>query len=145
MKLKDIDFRVWDISKKVFYNDLGFSILPSSSCSKTFRMDLAITFAKNLESACMLSSNYEVDFYTGFRDRNGKKIYEGDIVCFSGEFRKVVFEKGAFALKLQKERYGFIFFYLLQKEYGTDATKLENIEVIGNIHENPELLQEDIE
>lgn len=30
MRLKDIDFRVWDISEKVFYNDLGLSILPST-------------------------------------------------------------------------------------------------------------------
>ncbi|WP_026943966.1 YopX family protein [Helicobacter rodentium] len=137
MKLKDIDFRVWDISKKVFYNDLGFSILPSSSCSKTFRMDLAITFAKNLESACMLISNYEVDFYTGFRDRNDKKIYEGDIVAHYAEgggieyYSKVVFnqEKGAFE------------FVCIEHPITTTFDELANpdIGVVGNIHENKDL------
>ncbi|WP_276953189.1 YopX family protein [Helicobacter rodentium] len=140
MKLKDIDFRVWDISKKVFYNDLEFSMLPNSSCSKTFRMDLAITFAKNLESACMLSSNYEVDFYTGFRDRNGKKIYEGDILRYYRESKykpfvdycvlcvdyKVDFKA------INKNGAGFL------TEAKQEAICL-NSEIIGNIHESKDL------
>ena len=39
MKLQDLDFRVWDISEKVFYDNLGFSMLPSSSRSKYYDIE----------------------------------------------------------------------------------------------------------
>lgn len=106
MKLQDLDFRVWDISEKVFYDNLGLSILPSSSPSKSLRMDLAITFAKNLETACMLISNYEIELYSCIKDMHGNKLYENDIVAhMSGraiEYHSVVkFNRniGAFGLK----------------------------------------------
>lgn len=65
--------------------------------------------------------------YTGLCDKNGKKIFEGDILLVSGVQKVVVsFEDGLFvvshyAINLLKER------------------TLES-EVIGNIHDNPELL-----
>jgi uncharacterized phage protein (TIGR01671 family) len=87
--------------------------------------------------------------YTGLTDKNGKKIFEGDI--FSEEDDEiigvVVFENGAFKIKW----YGIT---TVLYEYGYDDGDWDEIEtesfdmfyvdkmeVIGNIHDNPELLK----
>jgi len=66
--------------------------------------------------------------YTGLKDRNGKEIYEGDIVKDEG----VVFKKDA---AFQVKNYPLMNFFIEGFE-----DKKSKLEVIGNIHENPELL-----
>jgi len=63
--------------------------------------------------------------FTGLRDKNGKEIYEGDIVKGSAGWLPVEW-RGA--------QWGF-----------SNVMWNEKIEVIGNIHENPELLNPSIE
>ena len=85
--------------------------------------------------------------YTELKDENGKEIYEGDIIEFSydmfvGNFDtfvakgKVVFEEGAFYVEVfENERTTKDEAYLLY------SINLDTIEVIGNIYDNPELLE----
>ena len=100
------------------------------------------------------SSHYIVDpdtvgQYTGLTDKNGKKIFEGDMIKpFDDEIDKMVveFHHGQFLLCLYGER-GYMAEYGWEESgnYGCfEAEPLssygDDIEVIGNIYDNPELL-----
>jgi uncharacterized phage protein (TIGR01671 family) len=75
---------------------------------------------------------YPVQQYTGLQDRDGKEIYEGDIIC--GEFydteyhhsetikAEVIFNNGAFNISISEWH-------------------KPSLEIIGNIFENPKLLK----
>lgn len=88
--------------------------------------------------------------YTGLTDKNDKKIFEGDIlkISFRKEFLKAVVKFGYYNHpdKILKSNLGFYFDFVDSKSYRKDVgywtgKTLGEIEVIGNIHDNPELLK----
>lgn len=70
--------------------------------------------------------------YTGLKDKNGKEIYEGDIVRSYNEFGEAF---AVLSVVEYDEQYA--------KYRGVDIECLDYEEVIGNIYENPELLEGD--
>jgi len=144
--MREIKFRVYDkIKQKMF---TGGSCMDVSQTQGVDRWVFGIDLFNHPDDV-------EIMQYTGLKDKNGKEIYEGDIVRMpadlwigsesvgvaKGTFRDdafIEFVDGSFRLnKLgdeSKNYYGIV-------NYSTN-NQSDKLEVIGNIYENKELLND---
>ena len=72
--------------------------------------------------------------YTGLTDKNGKKIFEGDIIRVDDTEIAVVEydETSAFYMAV---------FDRAESDFGSLIGQYPNVEIIGNVHDNPELVK----
>ena len=95
---------------------------------------LILAIISNADGNETLVNSETVGQYTGLKDKTGKKIFEGDIIwdiTFDPEMKEnhiVMFDEGGFCTEEM-----FLQSYLCFDEM--------EVEVIGNIHDNPELLE----
>lgn len=83
-----------------------------------------------------VSEDYELVLmqYIGLKDKNGKEIYEGDIVSYFG---------GGYGIVYYDEQFAAFRIEILKTGKYTDMEFIAKYgDVIGNIYENPELLEE---
>ncbi|TBR79842.1 hypothetical protein DU473_06730 [Campylobacter novaezeelandiae] len=123
MKLKDFDFRIWNNNSKTY---------EAKSITEALGFITSVFNQLTYENSLI---DYEIELWTGYKDCKRNKIYEGDILKdngypFADLLYKVVFKNGSFYLVDIDE----IDENLM---HGLPA----EIEVIGNIHENKELLK----
>jgi len=120
----EISFRVWDKRDKIMYQDQWTYI----EFDRKFRW-----FLTSGDGGGKLLSSYArgvLMLFTGLYDKHGKKIYDGDLLTnFGGISHPTVVE-------LEPEGK----FYYWWGECSDPYNETEDIEVVGNIYENPELL-----
>lgn len=109
-------FRAWDPKEKKYLD--FFYIMPNG--------DGVIYSPSEDEDAVIIEQ------CTGLKDKNGRLIYEGDIVKF-----KISSIKCVGAVRWDERTGG----WLKDKTGQPLHTYIKSVEVIGNIHENPELLE----
>ena len=145
--MRKIKFRAWDKDNKEMFEP---PIQLNDSVYKMIIVDVQedkTHFAK--------IENAEIMQYTGLKDKNGKEIYEGDIITFEdmGEEgyeyiegfdfvnrASVVFENGRWELDNLASHNSSVL-EEMNSCHEDFITVFENCEVIGNVHQNPELLE----
>jgi uncharacterized phage protein (TIGR01671 family) len=88
----------------------------------------------NGECRCVMLFNVELMQYTGLKDKNGKEIYEGDI-CKPVGLGMSHFETGVCSLYSKNNHHVW-----LPNGSSHNYTDGSDWEIIGNIHDNKELL-----
>ncbi|HEF9752563.1 TPA: hypothetical protein SB147_001785 [Campylobacter coli] len=146
MKLKDFDFRVWDGMKYVNKIKGGVYIHKKDTDVKCLnRNQDCYDYEFALDE--LDNSNLEIELFTGYYDDKGNKIYIGDIIeclVFTNEKNSEIFyeiicfdmELGLCS-KLSNGDGGYLFDLRRDKNNKT----IEDVYVVGNIHENKELLK----
>ena len=123
--MREIKFRAWHKEEKIMGEVLGIDILHKE------------IFFSNEDADCYGHTDFkdiELMQYTGLKDKNGKEIYEGDIVIHYSKMHKIIFnaEEARFVLRDDE--------FELETPFTNNNNK--RMEIVGNIYENPELLGE---
>lgn len=120
--MREIKFRAWDISKKEYTDNeilIDFNGIPHTRIKVNGKQVLAFT------------SKYKIERHTGLNDKNGKEIYEGDIVSVEG-----IVDGGIFEIIWDKYCWNGKDFWDSGQDYPSHLfSENSKIEVIGNIHE----------
>lgn len=136
-------FRAWIIEEKRMEYD-GFAIGVDGSFWQYADQGYYVNNlnASEEHKASLRKDNIEIkdDFvlmqFTGLHDKNGKEIYEADIIQWGGEAEPVVVAWSSMYASFGLHRNGWIYMH-----YFGEAVDSTDCEVIGNVHQNPELLQ----
>lgn len=134
---REIKFRAWcESNKEMYYPDNIYEFhIDNNSVGFYPNYDKEEHFSFNT-----IPSEHEKQIivmqYTGLKDKNGKEIYEGDILNFgNNNYVQVIFDNGSF--NVFDEPLGWDF----DSDIIPIKTDFRYCEVIGNICENPELLK----
>lgn len=131
-------FRVWsDFWKKYAFDA---ELYPDGSLYAMFEDDDGVAHHEDTDLV--------LEFETGLKDKNGREINDGDIVeqfvCGGKKFKgQKCGRRTIWQVRWNEEECCFELHYLSGSLFGDSMMSNSDVyEVIGNIHENPELLEE---
>lgn len=147
---REIKFRAWDKENKCFWRNIYEAYKGSlEELSINLNGRLHIRNISGMHDESTFYDRFELMQYTGLKDKNGKEIYEGDIIK-EEQGDKFIVKFGEFIIIEYDERqYGYYAEEINKTESEIGLTGkfplfkwgcAQSI-VIGNIHENPELLK----
>lgn len=140
--MREIKFRMWSKKYKKMFGEKELAVMYTAGVKAIKQVIPSVEESEVPIPLTGISLPFQDDAilmqYTGLKDKNSKEIYEGDTVyvVYDGNLYRyqIVFDEQELDFKATngKEKYGNNFQYLLC---------CDEVEVIGNIYENPELME----
>ena len=126
--MRELKFRAWDSADKMMYHNIQDGIkFDDGSC---YSFD---KFLRNSVGDPDMEDyhRWSIMQYTGLKDARGAEIYEGDILSF---------------VPVDSKNFGnpykpFVVFWDEKDARFSDWSPRDKVEIIGNIYENPELME----
>lgn len=128
-------FRGWDTKKKKMEYDIGvFEEWPIDRANHTYDTpNVEIEFLEDVI----------IQQFTGLKDKNGKNIYEGDIISYK-TLQGIKYQQIKFII--DQDNIGGVYISPLSAGDGcgccASCLKGGDVEIVGNIYENPNLLNQ---
>ncbi len=121
--MREIKFRAWIKQDDDYFMAYNIQNIYDGMNDESGKLGGVSSFHSFLDE-----EDVKVMQFTGLKDKNGKEIYEGDILSNGSKSGKVIFHRCAFMVE-EKNGQGILSSYI-QADF----------EVMGNIYENPEII-----
>ena len=122
--MREIKFRAWDKDEEEMICGINECLMNWDGLQH------------NVDRFLNMPSHIPVMEFTGLKDKNGKEIYEGDVILIKPNMVGSCIGE----IRWHEKSFGFIFYN--SRIWGLDdipPTNKHTIEIIGNIYENPDL------
>ncbi len=125
----EFEIRAWDGTHMFFPTNIEIG-------TNAWNMKPSISFPLPEGGVCTTAY---IMFYTGAKDKNGRKIFTGDIICYENRLWEVLYEPTWYGFTAVCNE-GRVMFYQVANVFDEDDS-CPYIEVVGNRYENKDLYQ----